>query len=95
MRRAARADENQPQIVDALTRIGARVTPLYRVGQGVSDLLVSFRQKWIVMEVKNPAKPKSDQKLTPPQQKWIGEQRAPVYIVYTPQDAIDIAMRIP
>lgn len=95
MRRAARVDENQKAVVDGLRRIGAEVTPLHRVGQGVSDLLVSFRQKWFVFEVKNPLKPKADQKLTEDEKKWIGKQNAPVYIVFTPQDAIDIATRIP
>ena len=88
MRRAARIDENQPAIVKALRKIGASVTPLHAVGGGVSDLLVSFRQKWFVLEVKNPSKPKSDQELTPDQVRWIGEQKAPVYTVRDELEAI-------
>ena len=95
MRYAARIDENQPEIVKALRAAGAAVTPLHRVGQGVSDLLVSFRQKWIVMEVKNPFKPKADQELTPDQVKWIGLQRAPVYVVTNAMEAVDFIKRIP
>lgn len=90
MRRAARIDENQPAIVAALRKVGAEVTPLHRVGQGVSDLLVSFRQQWWLMEVKNPQKPKRDQKLKPDQVEWIGKQRAPVFVVYTPEEAVGI-----
>lgn len=78
----------------ALRKIGAVVTPLHAVGKGVSDLLVSFRQKWLVMEVKDGAKPPSARKLTKDEERWIGEQRAPVYIVTSPIEAVDIAMRI-
>lgn len=95
MRRAARVDANQEEVVAALRKIGAVVTPLHAVGNGVSDLLVSFRQKWLVMEVKDGAKPPSARKLTPDEERWIGEQRAPVYIVTSPLEAVDIAMRIP
>jgi hypothetical protein len=95
MRRwAARIDENQPAIVKALRAIGASVTPLHAVGGGVSDLLVSFRQRWYVLEVKNPAKPKSDQELTPDQRKWIGEQRAPVYTVRDALEAINFLQAV-
>lgn len=94
MRYAARIDENQPAIVKALRAIGAAVTPLHRVGHGVSDLLVSFRQKWVVLEVKNPSKPKADQELTPDQVKWIGLQRAAVVVVTTPLEAVDFVQRI-
>lgn len=69
---------------------GAVVTPLHKVGEGVSDLLVSFRQRWLCIEVKNAAKPKADQELTPAQRKWIGAQRAPVYIVRSPAEAIAV-----
>lgn len=40
MRTAARVDENQPAIVQALERIGARVLHLHTLGKGAPDLLV-------------------------------------------------------
>lgn len=94
MRRAARVDENQKEVVAALRKIGATVTPIHMVGKGVSDLLVSYRQQWLVMEVKDGAKPPSARALTPDEKAWIGEQRAPVYIVTSPLEAVDIASRI-
>ena len=84
MRRAARVDSNQPDIVKALRKIGAEVTHLHRVGKGVSDLLVSYRQKWFVLECK--AKDPND--LTPDQRVWIGAQKAPVYTVCSPLEAV-------
>jgi hypothetical protein len=50
MRRAARIDANQSQVIIALRAAGASVDVL---GQPV-DLLVGFRSVTILMEVKNP-----------------------------------------
>ena len=45
MRRAARVDRNQAEIVVALRAGGASVQPLHAVGKGVPDLLVGWRGK--------------------------------------------------
>lgn len=90
MRRAARVDANQGDIVKAMRKVGAEVTLLHRVGQGVSDLLVSWRQKWFVIECK--AKSKDD--LTDDQRTWISKQRAPVVIVTSPLEAVDFLQRV-
>lgn len=50
MRRAARVDANQTQIVEALRAAGASVEV---IGRPV-DLLVGFRGRTILLEVKNP-----------------------------------------
>lgn len=88
-RYAMRTDENQTVIVAAMRYIGATVTIL-RQGEGIADLLVSFRGSWFVIEVKNPSKPKRDQELTEEEKKWIEEQKAPVHIVFSPAQAIDV-----
>jgi hypothetical protein len=88
VRYAARVDDNQGEIVKALRKIGAVVTPIHRLGGGVSDLLVSFRQKWWVLEVKDGKKPPSERVLTPDEKRWIGEQKAPVYIVTSAAEAV-------
>ena len=78
-------DANQPEIVAALRKAGAEVTPLHTVGKGVSDLLVSFRQRWLVMECKA-----HNGDLNALQREWIGKQRGPVYVVKTPSEAVEI-----
>lgn len=83
MRRFGRVDKNQSGIVQGLRDFGAGVTSMASLGGGVSDLLVSFRQKWYVMEVKD-----DDGELTPDQVTWIGKQRAPVYTVRSLDHAI-------
>lgn len=88
MRYAARVDDNQGEVVEALRKIGAVVTPLHRVGQGVADLLVSFRQQWFLLEVKDGAKPPSARDLTEDERKWIAAQKAPVFIVTSALEAV-------
>lgn len=86
MRRAAKRDDNERQIVDALRGIGAAVTQVD--AKGVPDLLVSYRGHWCVLEVKDGNKPPSRQRLTPEQEAWRDQQRAPVPVVTTVEDAI-------
>lgn len=67
MRRAAKVDENQSEIVDALCRVGARVQLLHQVGGGCPDLLVAFRGDLTLLEIKNPKQDSSHRQLTPDQ----------------------------
>ena len=71
MRRAARTDSNQEEIVKALRAVGATVQSLAGVGHGVPDLLVGYQGKTILMEVKDGNKSPSHRELTPDQVKWI------------------------
>jgi hypothetical protein len=70
MRRAAKTDANQAEIVEAMRRAGATVQSLAAVGQGVPDLLVGYRNRTALVEVKDGSKCASARKLTPDQQQW-------------------------
>ena len=70
MRRIARVDDNQVEIVKALRAVGATVQPLHAVGDGCPDLLVGFRQKNYLIEVKDGSKSPSRQVLTHDQRQW-------------------------
>jgi len=72
MRRAAKIDDNQPEIVQALRKAGATVQSLAAIGDGCPDLLVGIGGRTILMEIKDGAKPPSQQKLTPDQLTWHG-----------------------
>jgi len=88
MRRyAARADGNQKDIVAGLRSAGAAVAPTHTVGAGFPDLLVGFEGKNILMEVKDPSKPKNDQRLTPAQVKFHSEWPIQIHVVFTVQEA--------
>jgi hypothetical protein len=64
MRRAARVDHNHAEIVRALRDVGATVESLAAIGSGCPDALVGFRGVNVLLEIKNPNVPKSDQQLT-------------------------------
>ena len=91
MRRAAKVDANQEQIVEALRAAGATVQTLAAVGKGVPDLLVGFQGKTVLLEVKDGRKPPSERRLTEDQLKWHGAWRGgPLAVV----DGVDAALRV-
>ena len=63
-----RVDANQRAIVVALRKIGCSVAILSPVGDGVPDLLVGFRGKTFLLEVKDYTQPPSKRRLTPDEQ---------------------------
>ena len=88
MRYAARVDANQPEIVKALRKIGAEVNYMYQLGMGTPDLLVSFRPRWWVLEVKS-----DEGELNEEQKRWVGRQCAPVYVVKSAEEAVEFLTR--
>lgn len=92
--RAAKVDANQSEIVAALRKAGASVQPLHSVGQGVPDLLCAIAGVTFLVEVKDGEKPPSAQKLTPDQVEWHSKWRAPVYIVNSQAQAVDLVQKI-
>lgn len=90
MRRAARVDRNQPDIVAALRRVGAFVQPLHTVGAGVPDLLVIFGGKVYLVEVKDGSKPPSARKLTPDQVDWHARCGTRVHVVENEAQALAV-----
>lgn len=88
MRRAAKTDANQAEIVAALRAAGASVQSLAAVGKGVPDLLVSIRGVNLLMEVKDGSRPPSERQLTKDQIKWHGSWNGPVCVVDGPEAAL-------
>jgi Holliday junction resolvase len=70
MRRAAKIDRNQPELVKALRMVGATVQSLASVGEGCPDLLVGFGGINYVLEVKDYLQPPSKRKLTTDEHQW-------------------------
>lgn len=65
MRRAAKVDANQAEIVEALRAVGCSVQDLSSVGQGVTDLLIGCSGVNLLIEVKT-----TEGTYTPAQIKW-------------------------
>lgn len=95
MRRAARVDDNHPQIVDALRGIGATVQSLATVGKGCPDLLVGYRGINLLLEIKDGSKPPSARRLTPDEEAWHATWRGPVAVVESVDEALRAIGAIP
>ena len=88
MRRAAKVDRNQSEIVRALRQAGASVHPCHGAGQGFPDLAVGFRGQNYLIEVKDGALAPSDRKLTPAQQEWHAAWRGDAVVVTSVSEAL-------
>lgn len=90
MRRAAKVDANQTEIVKALRQVGASVQSLASTGKGCPDLLVGFRGVNWLLEIKDGQKVKSARKPTDDQVVWHESWRGRVYIVESVDQAISL-----
>lgn len=100
MRRAAKIDRNQTEIVSALRKIGCKVQSLAALGSGVPDLLVLVPLRpptvfgptgpWLLLlEVKDPQQPPNKRRLKPAQVEWHAEWAgAPLAVVESVEDAL-------
>ena len=87
MRRAARVDANHAEIVAALRDRGCLVQSLAALGHGVPDLLVGYRGKLYLIEVKTPrGKPTADQV------RWQA-QGWPVTVVRSVDEALSLSFQ--
>ena len=98
MRRAAHIDENQPEIVQALLNAGCTVQSLAAVGLGCPDLLVGFHGVNLLMEVKNLERKRNGQdydgKTLRAQKAWRERWKAPVHVVTSRQEALNVLASI-
>ncbi|MBO2009199.1 hypothetical protein [Hymenobacter negativus] len=86
----ARVDANQPAVVAALRGIGASVLHLHTL-PNCFDILVGFRKRDFIMEIKDGSLPESKRQLTEGEAKFRDEWRGGTYhIVTTPDEAIAI-----
>ena len=88
MRKRARVDDNQREIVNALRDIGASVLSLATIGGGCPDLVVGYRGTNYLLEVKDGGKSPSKRKLTKDEENFINNWRGRVAVVYSIDDAI-------
>jgi hypothetical protein len=87
MRRAARRDDNEQDIIKAMRAEGAYVKQIN--DEGLFDLLVSYRGETLLIEVKDGAKPPSARRLTEAELKfheeWPGSD---LFIITSVEEAI-------
>lgn len=88
MRRAARVDNTQADIVKALRMAAMTVQPLHTIGKGVPDLLVGWRGRNVLLELKT-----GNARLTADETGWHEKWAGQVATVSTPDDAVDAVLR--
>jgi hypothetical protein len=87
MRRAARRDDNEKEIIAAMREVGAYVKVIN--DEGLFDLLVSYRGETLLIEVKDGSKPPSARRLTEAEQKFHDEwPGSDLYIVESVSEAL-------
>lgn len=70
MRRAAKVDDNQPEIVEAFRKLGYSVLLLHQVGRGCPDILVGKMGTNTLIEIKDGRKPPSRRLMTPDEEEF-------------------------
>ena len=88
MRRAARVDDNQRRIVSALRQIGATVFVTSSLGGGFPDLVVGYRGKNFLLEIKDGEKIPSKRRLTRDEEAFILSWNGSVDVVKSVDEAI-------
>ena len=86
MKKYAKIDDNQREIVSALRSAGCHVLSLATVGNGCPDLLVLRADTLYMLEVKDGSKYASQRQLTPHQIKF--HQDWPVHVVNDELEAL-------
>lgn len=90
MRRAGRVDDNQPQIVADLRRLGLEVAITSSLGGGFPDIVVARAGVNWLFEIKDANKPPSARKLTPAEELWHQFWTGQVDVITSTDDALRI-----
>lgn len=90
MRRIAKIDVNQPEIVKEFRVLGCSVQHLHVVGRGCPDILVGFQGINILVEIKDGLACPSKRKLTKDEKQWHEMWQGQVCIVESRDDAFKI-----
>lgn len=88
MRRAAKVDRNQAEIVQALRKAGATVQSLAAIGKGCPDLLVGHNGRNLLLEVKDGDLSPSRRKLTADEREWVGGWKGRAHVVESVEEAL-------
>jgi len=88
--RAKRVDDNQQEIVKQIRRLGITVVHLHTIGKGCPDLLLGFKKKNFLIELKDSKKTTSQKKLTDDEKEFFDTWRGQVNKCETLDDILKI-----
>lgn len=90
MRRRAKVDDNQKDIVKQLRKLGYCVSHTHMIGEGFPDIIVGARQRNFLFEIKDGSKPKSRRKLTEDEVNFHSAWCGQIDVIESIEDAIKI-----
>jgi len=88
--RAKRVDDNQKELVKQIRRLGITVVHLHTIGKGCPDLLLGFRNKNFLIELKDSKKTTSKKKLTDDEVEFFKTWRGQVSKCETLEEIIQV-----
>jgi Holliday junction resolvase len=94
MRRKAKVDSNQPEIVEAFRKLGYSVLLLHQVGSGCPDICVGKHGYNYLVEIKDGKKSPSQRELTPQEKDFHDSWRGHVMIINSVQDVVHFEERL-
>ena len=91
MRRNAKADDNQPQIVKAFRQLGYSVAHTHTIGKGFPDIVIGRDGVNTLVEIKDGSKVKSQRQLTNDEKEFHEAWRGTVVIIESVEDVIEFS----
>lgn len=84
-----KVDSNQTKVVKALREFGCSVQHLHAVGRGCPDIVVGYKDRNYLLEIKD-----GEKKLTPDQVIWHYDWKGQVEVVTSPEQAIETIKKL-
>lgn len=91
MRRAAKSDDNQPQIVKAFRQLGFSVAHTHTIGKGFPDIIVGRGGINTLIEIKDGKKVKSQKQLTADEKEFHENWKGHIIIIESVEDVIEFS----
>ena len=92
MRKRARVDANQKKIVSQLREIGCSVLHTHQLGKGAPDIIVGYKGKNYLIEIKDGDKPLAQQKLTLDEIKFQAEWQCQYHVANSFDSLLEIIL---
>lgn len=94
MRRAAKVDDNQAELVDLFRTAGMSVAVTSAAHDGFPDLVLGYGGITVLVEVKDGAKPPSKRHLTDKQQEFHGAFKGAITVIEDAEQALCLVKTI-
>lgn len=90
MRRRARVDANQKEIVAKLRKFGCSILHTHQLGKGAPDIIIGYNNLNYLIEIKDGSKTKSQQKLTPDELEFQSNWKGAYFVCNSYEQIISI-----